>query len=54
MVNAIVNYLGEYVQLTGDGIASINWPWILSACLFLMCIWFVFKIVLKFFDWVLK
>ena len=47
MIDLITEILGEYVQLTGEGIASINWPWITSAIIWILLIWFVFKLILR-------
>lgn len=50
MISAITNFLGAYTQLNGDGIASINWPWILGAVLLVITIWFLYKIILVVFK----
>lgn len=47
MIDSILALLGTYTQLQGDGIASINWPWLVGAAFFLLCIWFLFKLVLR-------
>lgn len=47
MVDLIVEILGDYLPLAGDGIASINWPWIVSAIIWVLVIWFVFKLILR-------
>lgn len=54
MINALINIIGEYVPLAGDGIASLNPVWLLAAVLLCFSVWFVFRMVLKIFDWLLK
>lgn len=53
MINGFTTLLGEYVPLAGDGIASLNLMWIVAAIFTLMSIWFFYKIILKFMDWVI-
>lgn len=54
MINTIITILGEYTPLNGEGIASINPVWIVAAIFLVMSVWVVYKIILKFFDWMLK
>ena len=43
----IVEILGEYVPLNGDGIAALNPVWICGAIIWILLIWFVFKLILR-------
>ena len=54
MVSTIVSILGDYVQLNGDGLASINWPWVVGAILLVLCVYFIFKMVCIFLRWCLN
>lgn len=47
MTDLIVEILGTYVPLSGEGIASLNPVWITSAILWILLIWFVFKLILR-------
>ena len=47
MVDFIVEMLGAYVPLNGEGLASINFPWVIGALSFLLVLWFVFRLILK-------
>lgn len=50
---SILNYiravLGNYTQLSGDNIATLNIEYIVSAIIFIMSIWFILKLILSFF-----
>lgn len=50
MISAIEYYLGQYVPLNGEGIASLNIEWLLGATLTVMTIWFIYKIILTVFK----
>lgn len=54
MIGALESVLGQYVQLNGEGIASLNWEWLWCGVLLLLSVWFCFKVVLRFLDWLLK
>lgn len=47
MTSLLVEILGSYTQLPGEGLASVNWPWIFSAIIWVLLIWFVFKLILR-------
>lgn len=47
MTSLLTEILGTYTQLNGDGLASINWPWIFSAIIWVLVIWFIFKLILR-------
>ena len=47
MVDLIVEILGEYVPLNGEGIATLNWPWLVGAIIWILIIWFIFKLILR-------
>lgn len=47
MVSLIENLLGTYTQLPGDGLASVNWPWIVGAACWLLLLWFVLKLIIR-------
>lgn len=47
MTDLIVEILGEYVPLAGDGLAAINWPWIVSAVCWVLLVWFILKLIIR-------
>lgn len=46
MVSAITNLFGEYVPLNGEGLASLNFPWIVGAIIGIIFLWFLLEMVL--------
>lgn len=47
LVDIVLEILGTYVPLNGEGLASINFPWVVNAIILLMCFWFVLRIILN-------
>lgn len=47
MVAYITDMLGLYTPLSGEGLASLNLPWIVGAIFFLLLVWFIFRLILK-------
>lgn len=47
MLDLVINILGGYAPNSGDGIASLNFTWIVGAILFILTVWFVFKLILR-------
>lgn len=47
MTALITEILGTYVPLNGEGLASINFPWIVSAICWILLLWFVLKLILR-------
>lgn len=39
--------LGSYVPLAGEGLASINFGWIVGAIIFIMLTWFILRIIIN-------
>ena len=46
-LDLVSSFLGGYQPLAGDGIASINFTWIVSAILFILLVWFLLKLILR-------
>lgn len=47
LVDIVLEILGTYVPLNGEGLASINLPWVVNAIILIMCFWFVLRIILN-------
>lgn len=47
MVDILLEILGTYVPLNGDGLASINFPWVVNAIIFILLVWFVLRLILN-------
>lgn len=49
MKDILLEIIGEYVPLTGEGVATLDFPWIFSAILFicLICVtgWFACRLI---------
>lgn len=52
MIDAITTMFGTYTPLAGDGIASLNFTWIVAVLFTLLFTWFLLKLAIRFFDWI--
>lgn len=50
LVDLITNLVGTYVPLNGSGIETINWPWLVAGAIWVLLIWFIFKLLLRLID----
>lgn len=47
MTDLLIEILGNYVPLSGDGIASVNPVWICSALLFILFVWAFLRLLIN-------